>query len=140
MKIAVAGCGYVGLSNAVLLAQHHDVMIMDVLAAKIDQINAGVSPILDDGIQQALLGRKLALRGTTDLAEAVLNCQFAIIATPTNYEQKTNSFDTRTVSEVAGKIAKLNPGITIVIRSTVPVGFTDQLKSQLNAFQRVENF
>jgi UDPglucose 6-dehydrogenase len=136
MKIAVVGCGYVGLSNAVLLARHNDVIIVDVLAAKIDMINQGISPIHDDDIKEALQSGALSLRGVTDLASAVADCQFAIIATPTDFDPETNSFDTRTVVDVARQIVMLNNDVTLVIRSTVPVGFTEKLKQQLN-FDRI---
>jgi UDPglucose 6-dehydrogenase len=133
MKIAVVGSGYVGLSNAILLAQHNDVTIVDIVEEKIALINRGLSPIIDTDIEDALKAGNHKLKATTDFASAVYGAAFVIIATPTNYDPATNSFDTSSVNEVAGKTHAINPDATIIIRSTVPVGFTAQLKLLLNS-------
>ncbi len=133
MKIAVVGSGYVGLSNALLLAQHNDVTIVDIVAEKIELIKRGLSPIIDADIENALKAGKHKLKATTDFADAVSGAAFVIVATPTNYDPATNSFDTRSVNEVAEKTRAINPDAAIIIRSTVPVGFTAQLKLQLNS-------
>ncbi len=124
MKIAVAGLGYVGLSNAVLLAQHHDVTGVDISAERVAMVNAGKSPI-EDGDLETYLGRAdLRLRATLDAAQAYRDADFVIVATPTNYDPTTNSFDVSAVLNVINQVAAINKNATIVIRSTVPVGFT----------------
>lgn len=136
MKIAVIGSGYVGLSNALLLAQHNDVSIVDIIAEKVDLINCGFSPIADSDIESLLAKGKHRLAATTDFTTAVAGAKFVIIATPTNYDSKTNSFDTNSVREVAKQISQSCPDTTIVIRSTLPVGFTARLKAELG-FERI---
>ena len=136
MKIAVIGGGYVGLSNALLLAQHHEVVIVDILEEKVELIKQGLSPVADPEIEEALASGSHRLKATTDFDAAVLDAQFIIIATPTNYDSETNSFDTRSVTEVAKRTARLCPKSTIIIRSTIPVGFTEQLKSEIG-FQSI---
>ncbi len=131
MRIAVVGAGYVGLSNALLLAKHNDVTIVDVSADKVGMINSGTSPIVDPDIEQCLKGGNIRLAATTNFQQAVQGADFVVIATPTNYNPTTNSFDTSSVVEVAGNTVAANPAATIVIRSTVPVGFTEHLKAQL---------
>jgi UDPglucose 6-dehydrogenase len=131
MKIAVVGCGYVGLSNAILLARHNDVAIVDIVKEKVDLINRGLSPIVDPDIEKFLRCEGHRLTATTDFSNAVAKAAYIIIATPTNYDAKTNGFDTRSVMEVAVRAHQTCPNATLVIRSTVPVGFTSQLANQL---------
>ena len=133
MKIVVIGSGYVGLSNAVLLAQHDYVTIVDIVQDKVELINHGKSPIADNDIQNFLSSGTLRLVATTDLASALQTADFVVIATPTNYDPVTNSFDTRSVVAVAVEAVRLCPEATIVIRSTVPVGFTASLRQQLQS-------
>ncbi|MBL4833111.1 MAG: nucleotide sugar dehydrogenase [Pseudomonas sp.] len=128
MKIAVVGTGYVGLSNAVLLAQHNEVIALDVLVEKVDLINDRLSPISDPEIEAYLQSRPLNLRATTDKVRALQGADYIIVATPTDYDPATNCFDTRTVEAVANDAMLINPGATIVIKSTVPVGYTQSLR------------
>jgi len=128
MKIAVAGLGYVGLSNAVLLAQHHQVVALDIVEEKVDMINRGLSPIVDEEIQRYLKEKKLDLRATTSAVEAYKEAEFIIVATPTNYDEKQNYFDTSSVEAVIEEVLKLNEEGTIIIKSTVPVGYTLTLR------------
>ena len=124
MKIAVAGAGYVGLSLAVLLAQHNDVQLVDVVDEKVKLINGKRSPIRDSEIEDYLLNRPLSLTATTDGAAAYQDAKFVIVATPTNYDPSLNFFDTHLVEEVVELVLATNPQATIVIKSTVPVGYT----------------
>ncbi|WP_338333378.1 nucleotide sugar dehydrogenase [Acetobacter sp. LMG 32666] len=135
MKIAVVGLGYVGLSNAILLAQHHDVMAVDVDAGRVDKVNNREAPIIDTEIEDYLRNRPLSLTATTDLAAASRNASFVIIATPTNYDAQENYFDTSSVTDVIASVSALNPEATIVIKSTIPVGFVDQIRVELNTDQ-----
>ncbi|MCX7568037.1 nucleotide sugar dehydrogenase [Sulfitobacter sp. F26169L] len=130
MKIAVAGLGYVGLSNAVLLAQHNRVVATDISQARVDMINAGKSPIADPDISDFLTLPDLNLTATTDAAAAFTDADFIVVATPTNYDTHTNYFDTSSVETVISEVTRLNPDATIVIKSTIPVGFTDRLRSE----------
>jgi len=130
MKIAVAGLGYVGLSNAVVLAQHHDVVAVDVDQDRVDQVNNKVSPIEDAELQEFLTERELHLTATLDKQSAYAGADFAIVATPTNYDEKTNYFDTSTVESVITEVLAANPSCAIVIKSTVPVGFTAGLREE----------
>lgn len=132
MKITVVGTGYVGLSIAVLLSQHHEVVAVDVVPEKVDMLNNRKSPIQDEYIEKYLredsLGlRKLNLRATLDAKDAYENAEYVVVATPTNYDSKKNFFDTSAVESVIGEVRRGNPAATIVIKSTIPVGFTESM-------------
>jgi len=130
MKIAVAGLGYVGLSNAILLSQHHEVVAYDVDEAKIALVNARKSPIIDDECADYLATKKLSLTATQNPHDAYHNAEYTIIATPTNYDTETNAFDTSTVESAIATAHKINPETIIIIKSTVPVGFVDSLRQK----------
>ncbi|MFD1912155.1 nucleotide sugar dehydrogenase [Halodurantibacterium flavum] len=130
MKIAVAGLGYVGISNAVLLAQHHEVVACDPVAAKVETVNAGKSPIEDRECAEYLASGRLRLRATTDPADAYAGADWVIIATPTNYDPRTNRFDTSSVESVVDQVRAIAPDAVMVIKSTIPVGFTRRLTEQ----------
>ena len=130
MKIAVAGTGYVGLSLAVLLSQHNEVKAVDVIPSKVDSINKGISPIQDDYIEKYLKEKKLNLIATLDGEEAYKDADFVIIATPTNYDSKLNFFDTHHIEEVIELVLKVNPDATMVIKSTIPVGYTKSIREK----------
>ena len=130
MKIAVAGTGYVGLSNAVLLAQHNNVVAVDIIQSKVDSINAKKSPIVDKEIEDFLTNKKLDLLATTDAEAAYQDADFIIIATPTNYDPQKNYFDTSSINAVLDIIKKVNSNAVIVIKSTVPVGFTENIRRE----------
>lgn len=132
MKIAVAGTGYVGLSNAVLLAQHNTVYAVDIVQEKVDLINQGKSPIVDQEIEEYLANKKLNLIATTDWKEAYKDADFVIISTPTNYNPKFNYFDTSSVESVVRLVLEVNPQAIIVIKSTVPVGYTLSVREKFN--------
>lgn len=127
MRIAIAGTGYVGLSNAVLLAQHNEVIAVDIVDEKVSLINNKISPIADKEIEEYLKNEKLDLTATTDAELAYSNSEIVIIATPTNYDSKTNYFDTSSVESVVNQISEINPAAVIVIKSTVPVGYSKEL-------------
>ncbi|WP_411957342.1 nucleotide sugar dehydrogenase [Paracoccus homiensis] len=129
-RIAVAGLGYVGLSNAVLLAQHHRVTALDIDAGRVAQVNARLSPIEDDEISQFLAQRDLSLTATTDAADAMRGAEFVIVATPTNYDPRSNRFDTSTVEHVIDLARQHAPQASIVIKSTVPVGFVSRMRAE----------
>ena len=128
MKITVAGVGYVGLANAVLLAQHNEVIALDIIKEKVDMINNKKSPIIDLEIEEYLETKNLKLRATTDNYEAYRDADYVIISTPTNYASEKNYFNTRTVEAVIANVLSINPDAVMVIKSTVPVGYTERVK------------
>ncbi len=130
MKIAIAGTGYVGLSNAILLAQHHDVVALDLLPSKVEHINARISPIEDADISHYLAHQPLTLRATLDPADAYAGADIVVVATPTNYDEVTNQFDTTSIEAVVADVLRLAPQALVVIKSTVPVGYTQRLREQ----------
>ena len=132
MKIAVAGTGYVGLSIATLLAQHNEVVAVDVVAEKVAAINNRISPIRDEYIEEFFKTKHLNLRATTDAKEAYSDAEFVVVAVPTNYDSHKDFFDTSLVEQVIGEVFTYNPDATIVIKSTVPVGYTESLSKRLN--------
>ena len=130
MKIAVAGTGYVGLSIATLLAQHHEVVALDIIKEKVDMINNHISPIQDKEIEDFLKNKNLNLKATLDKEEAFKNANFVVISTPTNYDETKNYFDTSSVEETIESVMKINPSAIMVIKSTIPVGFTKSMKEK----------
>ncbi len=130
MKIAVAGTGYVGLSLAVLLAQHNEVVAVDIVAEKVNLINNKKSPVKDEYIEKYLAENSLSLKATTNEEEAYKDAEFVIIATPTNYDSKKNFFDTSAVESVIASVMQYNPDAIMVIKSTIPVGFTEHIREK----------
>ncbi len=130
MKIAVAGTGYVGLSIAILLAQKHEVMAVDIIEEKVNMINSRISPLVDKEIAEYLATKKLNLTATTDGENAYSDADFVVISTPTNYDPELNYFDTTSVEAVVKTVMSVNPDAVMVIKSTVPVGFTKELKEK----------
>ena len=130
-KIAVAGLGYVGLSNAILLAQHNEVVALDIQAARVDMVNAGLSPIADAECEAFLARGDLSLRATTDPVDAFSGADYVIIATPTNYDPETNRFDTGAVEAVITQVMEIAPQAVMVIKSTIPVGYTQAISATL---------
>lgn len=131
MKIAVAGTGYVGLSNAILLSQHNEVFATDIIQAKVDLINSKKSPIIDKEIEEYLANKKLNLTATTDAKLAYKDADFIIISTPTNYDPEKNYFDTSSVEAVLKLVKEINPEATVVIKSTIPVGYTEKIRAEM---------
>ena len=130
MKIAVAGTGYVGLSLSVLLAQHNEVVAVDIIEEKVEKINNRISPIADNEIEEYLANNKLNLTATTDVELAYKDAVFVVIATPTNYDPVKNYFDTSSVESVIETVLKINPNAVMVIKSTVPIGYTKQVREK----------
>ena len=132
LKIAIAGTGYVGLSLAVLLAQHHHVTAVDIIPEKVDLINNRKSPIQDDYIEKYLAEKNLNLIATLDGESAYKDADFVVIAAPTNYDSKKNFFDTSAVEAVIQLVIRYNPDAVMVIKSTIPVGFYSQCESEIS--------
>ncbi len=133
MKIAIAGTGYVGLSIATLLAQHNDVVAVDILRERVEMINRGLSPIQDDYIEEYMRTKHLSLRATLNDEEAYRDARFVVIAVPTNYDPALNHFDTHNIEDVIERVLKVNPAATMVIKSTVPVGYSRSLYAKYAA-------
>lgn len=132
MKIAVIGLGYVGLSNAVLLAQNNEVIAVDTVPDKVKLVNEGISPIVDTELSEHLSNKELNLRATTEIGDALAGADFVVIATPTNYDETSGRFDTSSVDSVIQQITAINPDATIIIKSTIPVGYTVEARQKFN--------
>ena len=132
MKIAIAGTGYVGLSNAILLAQHNEVIALDIIQEKVDLINNKKSPIVDKEIEEYLATKELNLVATTDAYKAYKDAEFVVISTPTDYDPEKNYFNTTSVEAVIANVLSINPDATMIIKSTVPVGYTEKVREMFN--------
>ena len=132
MKIIVVGLGYVGLSNAVLLAQHNEVIGVDISQERVDALNAGKSPIIDAELSEYLAEKDLNLSASTDLTTSLYGADYVIVSTPTNYDEKTNFFDTSSVEAVIAQVIETEPSACIVVKSTIPVGFIDDVRGRLD--------
>ena len=132
MKIAVAGTGYVGLSIATLLSQNNEVVALDVISEKVDMINQGISPIKDTYIEDYLKNKNLNLKATLDYKEAFKGAKFIVISTPTHYDEETGYFDTSSVEDVIKKVVDMKLNTTMVVKSTIPVGFIENVKRKYN--------
>ena len=132
MKIAVAGTGYVGLSLATLLSQNNEVYALDVIPEKVEKINKRISPIEDEYIEKYFKEKKLNLKATLDYKEAFSDAKYIIISTPTNYDSDLNYFDTSSVEDIIEKVLSLGNNTTMIIKSTVPVGYTESIKKKYN--------
>ena len=132
MKIAIVGTGYVGLSNAVLLSQYNEVVAVDIIQEKVDMINNKKSPIVDKEIEEYLTTKELNLVATTDIYKAYTDAEYVIISTPTDYDPEKNYFNTRSVEAVIANVLSINPDATMVIKSTVPVGYTEKVREMFN--------
>lgn len=132
MKVVVVGLGYVGLSIAVLLAQHNEVIGVDIDQKRVDALNARTSPIIDAELAEYLVQKELNLSASFDLTASIQDADYVIVSTPTNYDEKTNFFDTSSVESVIQKVIENEPNACIVVKSTIPVGFINAIRKQLN--------
>ena len=139
MKIVIAGLGYVGLSNAVLLAQKNQVIGVDISQDRVNAVNMKKSPIIDSDLSHYLKKKELDLSASTDLKVSVQGADYVIVSTPTNYDEKTNFFDTSSVEAVIKQVTESNHKACIVVKSTIPVGFTDNIRKHLKTIPNIKN-